>query len=190
MCCGAQTCHYHNSNRALGAVEPPTVRYHNIQTAWCVVVHSAQICSVTDQPLPQFLHSVTYSVQKCTTTDLPLPQSLLSLTHIAWIVRTQTSHHHNFYRVWSVYLLLFDYHLCGLSADVFFHGCATSQQHAECISGTALLWEFYVLPHWDRSYRSNLYPVWSQYSDTGPTSPSANLNVPSIWQGTHLSTSL
>ena len=41
-------------------------------------------------------------------------------------------------------------------------GCLTSQQHAiECISGTDLLRQFYVLPHWDRCCRSNFlsHPV-------------------------------
>ena len=40
-------------------------------------------------------------------------------------------------------------------------GCLTSQQHASCISRTDLLRQFDVLPHWDRSCRSNVpsHPV-------------------------------
>ena len=45
------------------------------------------------------------------------------------------------------------------SQDCLFVGCSISQQHAN--SGTDLPRQFYVLPHWDRSCRSNflLHPV-------------------------------
>ena len=41
----------------------------------------------------------------------------------------------------------------------------------ECISGTDLLRQFYVLPHWDRGCRSTFYLTQSQYTDTEPISP-------------------
>ena len=44
----------------------------------------------------------------------------------------------------------------------------------------------YVLPHWDRSCRSN-YLTQSQYTDTQPTSPSADPITPGTWQGSHWS---
>ena len=39
-----------------------------------------------------------------------------------------------------------------------FVSCLTSQQHASVFSVTNLLRQFYVLPHWDRSCRSNVLP--------------------------------
>ena len=40
----------------------------------------------------------------------------------------------------------------------------TSQQHAKCISGTHLLRQLYMLPHWDRSWR----PVLPSHSILAP----------------------
>ena len=55
-----------------------------------------------------------------------------------------------------------------------------------CISGTDLLRQFYVLPHWERSCRSNflLHPV------TGPTILSADPTMPGALQGSHWSANL
>ena len=57
----------------------------------------------------------------------------------------------------------------------------------ECVSGTDLRRQFYVLPHWDRSCRSNFpsHPV-TVYR-LGPTSPSADPIAPGAWQGSHWS---
>ena len=49
-----------------------------------------------------------------------------------------------------------------------------------CISGTDLLRQFYALPHRDISCISN--SSRSQYTDTRPTSPSADLITPGLWQ--------
>ena len=55
-----------------------------------------------------------------------------------------------------------------------------------CISGTDLPRQLSVLPHRDRSSRSN-YPTQPQYTDTGPTSPSADSIMPGAWQASHWS---
>ena len=54
------------------------------------------------------------------------------------------------------------------------------------ISGTELHRQFYVLPHWDTSCRSN-YFTQSQYTDTRLTSASADPITPDAWQGSHWS---
>ena len=57
----------------------------------------------------------------------------------------------------------------------------------ECISGTDLLRQFYVLPHWDRSYRPNfpshLVTVYWHRADQSSTDPI----TPGAWQGSHWS---
>ena len=57
----------------------------------------------------------------------------------------------------------------------------------KCISGTDLLRQFYVLPHWDRNCRSNFLPHPVTDTDTGPTSPSTDPIMPGAWQGSHWS---
>ena len=54
-------------------------------------------------------------------------------------------------------------------------GCLASQQHAKCTSGTDLIRQFYMLPHWDRSCKSNFlsHPVtvywhWTNQSQQWP----------------------
>ena len=46
-----------------------------------------------------------------------------------------------------------------------------SQQHTKTISGKDLPRQVHVLPHWNRSCRSNLLFIQSQHTETGPTSP-------------------
>ena len=54
--------------------------------------------------------------------------------------------------------------------------CLTSQQHATCISGTDMNRQFYVLPHSDRSCRSNFLPPPSHSVLTpGPPVPALTL---------------
>ena len=46
---------------------------------------------------------------------------------------------------------------------------------------------FYVLPHWDKVTDPTFYLTQSQYTDSGPTSPSADTIMPGDWQGSHWS---
>ena len=52
-----------------------------------------------------------------------------------------------------------------------------------CISGTDLLKQFYVIEVADPTF----YLTQSQYTHTGPTSPSADPITPGAWQGSHWS---
>ena len=54
------------------------------------------------------------------------------------------------------------------------------------VSGTDLVRQLYVLPHWDWNCRSNLLSH-PQYTDIGPTSPSCKSRAPGDWQGDHWS---
>ena len=56
-----------------------------------------------------------------------------------------------------------------------------------CVSETDLVRQFYVLPHWDRVADQTFYLTQSQYTDTGPTSPSDDPITPGAWQGSHWS---
>ena len=66
-------------------------------------------------------------------------------------------------------------------------GCLTSQQHASVSQGriysdnfTCCHTEIEVADH-------TFYLTQSQYTDTGPTSPSADPRTPGTWQGSHWS---
>ena len=80
----------------------------------------------------------------------PKLDSVCHLYHI--YTQYKANHIHILYKVYfnSAYLT-------AINAVCLFVGCLTSQ----CISGTDLLRQFYVLPHWDRSCRSNFpsHPV-------------------------------
>ena len=58
----------------------------------------------------------------------------------------------------------------------FFHTCFASQQHAKCISGTDLLWWFYMM-HTDTEIAGQTSSHQSQYADTGLTSTSTDNNM-------------
>ena len=58
----------------------------------------------------------------------------------------------------------------------------------ECISGMDLLGQFYVLPHTEIEVADQTFHLTqSQYTDTGPTGPSADPITPGVWQGSHWS---
>ena len=58
----------------------------------------------------------------------------------------------------------------------------------ECISGTDLLRSNYTCCHTEIEVADQtFYLTQSQYTDTGPTSPSADPITPGAWQGSHWS---
>ena len=84
----------------------------------------------------------------------------------------------------GVHSLLYQRRLGGL---LLFVGCLTSQQHASISQGrissdscTCCRTEIEVA---DQTF----YFTQSQYTDTGPTSPSADPITPGAWQGSHWS---
>ena len=62
-------------------------------------------------------------------------------------------------------------------------GCLTSQQQASASQGR-ICKDNFTCCHTNRSCTSN-YLTLSQYTDTGPTSPSTDNITPGAWQGSH-----
>ena len=66
-------------------------------------------------------------------------------------------------------------------------GCLTSQQHASESQGRICLDNFTCCHTEIEVADPFLYLTQSQYTDTGPTSPSADPITPGAWQGSHWS---
>ena len=74
-----------------------------------------------------------------------------------------------------------------LQMILLFAGCLTSQQHASVSQGRVCSNNFtYCLPEIEVADPTP-YLTQSQYTDTGPTSPSTDLITPGAWQGSHWS---
>ena len=65
--------------------------------------------------------------------------------------------------------------------------CLTSQQHASVSQGLICSDTFTCCHTEIEVADQTFYLTQSQYSDTGPTSPSANPITPGAWQGSHWS---
>ena len=66
-------------------------------------------------------------------------------------------------------------------------GCLTSQQHA-CVSQGRICSDNFMCCHTEIEVADpTFYLTQSQYTDTGPTSPSADPITPGAWQGSHWS---
>ena len=64
-------------------------------------------------------------------------------------------------------------------------GCLTSQQHASVPQGRICTDNFKCCHTEVEVADQTFYLTQSQYTDTGPTSPSADLIAPGTWQGSH-----
>ena len=64
-------------------------------------------------------------------------------------------------------------------------GCLTSQQHASVSQGRICSDNFTCCHTQIEIADSTFYLAQSKYTDTGPTSPSADPITPSDWQGSH-----
>ena len=67
-------------------------------------------------------------------------------------------------------------------------GCVTSQQQASVSRGRICSDNFACCHTEIEAADQTLYLTRSQYTDTGPTSPSADPITPGAWQGSHWST--
>ena len=63
------------------------------------------------------------------------------------------------------------------------------QQCPKCISGTDLPRQLHVLPYWEAADQTS-NRTQSQFTDTGPISPSTDPIMPDAWQGRHQSTNI
>ena len=69
-------------------------------------------------------------------------------------------------------------------------GCLASQQHA-CVSQGRICSDNCTCCHTEREVADQTFHLTkSQYTDTGPTSPSADPTMPGAWQGSHWSANL
>ena len=66
-------------------------------------------------------------------------------------------------------------------------GCLTSQQHASVSQGRICTDNFTCCHTEIEAADQTFYLTQSQYTDTGPTSPSADPITPGAWQGSHWS---
>ena len=66
-------------------------------------------------------------------------------------------------------------------------GCLTSQQHASVSQGRICTDNFTCCHTEIQVANQTFYLTQSQYTDTGPTSPSADPIMPGAWQGSHWS---
>ena len=68
-----------------------------------------------------------------------------------------------------------------------FDGCLTSQQHVSVSQGRICSDKFTCCHTEVEVADQTFYLTQSQYTDTGPTSPSADPIMPDAWQGSHWS---
>ena len=69
---------------------------------------------------------------------------------------------------------------------VFFVGCLMSQQHASVSQGWIYSDKFMCCHTEIEVADQTFHFTQSQYTDTGPTSPSTDPITPVAWQGSHL----
>ena len=105
----------------------------------------------------------------------------LTITSICWM-------DHHIYNIANIHisettLVSLWWRLCFISwRDGFFCWLLNAPATCWCISGMDLRRQLYMLPRWDRNCRSNFVSQQSQYTDTGPTSPSADPIRADTWQ--------
>ena len=75
----------------------------------------------------------------------------------------------------------------GLFVGCSLVGCLTSQQHASVSQGRICVDNFTCYHTEIEVADPTFYLTQSQYTDTGPTSPSADPITPGAWQGSHWS---
>ena len=77
--------------------------------------------------------------------------------------------------------------LLGQPQSSLFVGCLTSQQHASVSQGRICSDNFTCCHTETEAADQTFHLTQSQYTDTGPTSPSADPITPGAWQGSHWS---
>ena len=71
--------------------------------------------------------------------------------------------------------------------ELLFVGCLTSQQHASVSQGRICSDNFTCCHTEIEAEDQTFHLTQSQYTDTGPTSPSTDPTTPGAWQGSHWS---
>ena len=76
---------------------------------------------------------------------------------------------------------------CYTGTECLFVGCLTSQQHASVSQGRICTDNFTCCHTEIEAADQTFHLTQSQYTDTGPTSPSTDPITPGAWQGSHWS---
>ena len=88
--------------------------------------------------------------------------------------------------VWAVGRL-WDCMGCNTCVVCLLVGCLTFQQHASVSQGRICTDNFTCCHTEIEAANQTFHLTQSQYTDTGPTSPSADPRTPGAWQGSHWS---
>ena len=88
---------------------------------------------------------------------------------------------------WLVVFWLIDWLLAVLAKCSLLVDCLTSQQHASVSQGRICTDNFTCYHTEIEAADQTFHLTQSQYTDTGPTSPSADPITPGAWQGSHWS---
>ena len=106
------------------------------------------------------------------------------IRHVAWTANTVEAAPLRVYRFWE---LMCNTRFC--SYVCWLVGCLTSQQHV-CVSQGRICSDNFTCCHTEIEVADQtFYLTQSQYTDTRPTSPSADPITPGAWQGSHWSAS-
>ena len=132
----------------------------------------------------------TTSTYKLVRTNWTLSYSAREVTYCV-----RSSRHHNLYRHTGVHrntdlVATLKQQLGKLVTTVFvclFVGCLTSQQHASVSQGRICSDNFTCCHTETEVADQTFHLTQSQYTDTGPTSPSTDPITPGAWQGSHWS---
>ena len=89
--------------------------------------------------------------------------------------------------VWCVLHFMILMQGMGMQLVCLFVGCLSSQQHASVSQGRICTDNFTCCHTEIEAADQTFYLTQSQYTDTGPTSPSADPITPGAWQGSHWS---
>ena len=88
---------------------------------------------------------------------------------------------------WLGYVWSLQHALCVSGFVCLLVGCLTSQQQASVSQGRICSDNFTCCHTEIEAADPTFYLTQSQYTDTGPTSPSADPITPGAWQGSHWS---
>ena len=148
-----------------GGCDHSLLRILLLQSGWpCLSSsnHHGQVLHTEVRPhtihhMPWTSYYSSYSINLQVTT-IPCPFPLLSRLCASWRRKTPHCDYDLYTTILSSgkYQLSFSPTIMTVCQINLFLGCSTSQQHAKGTSGKNLLGRFYMLPHWNRSCRSNL----------------------------------
>ena len=128
-------------------------------------------------------------IHACYCVDCSTGSSIFTSTLvIVWTVQLAVPFSHPRLLLCGLFNWQFHFHIHAYCCAVgLFVGCVTSQQQASVSQGRICSDKFTYCHTEIEVADQTFYLTQSQYSDTGPTSPSADPIMPGAWQGSHWS---